>query len=189
MIEADLSSRLLRAEKRLRAVSICLSMLVLFVLGLGVWQAWIFHRLAHPETLTLRQLNIVDEHGIARVILAAPVPEPMILGKQHHRDGPVSGVIIADATGTERGGYVTADGYANAMLTLDGQGKQTVLLLAEPSGDTLFRLWKRDGDTVTGSLTMGVSENPFFNEKQNGNVVFSAPMNNPQGRDARPLFR
>ena len=189
MSEADLSSRLLRVEKRLRVAYMTLCILTLFVLGLGVWQAWVFHRLARPETLTLRRLNIVDQHGVARVILAAPVPEPMVLGKQHHRGGPVSGVIIADATGTERGGYVTADGYANAMLTLDAQGKQTVLLLAEPSGDTLFRLWKRDGETVTGSLTMGVSENPFFNEKQNGNLDFSAPMNNPQSRDTRPLFR
>ena len=112
----------------------------------------------------------------------------MVLGKQHHRDGPVSGVIIADGTGTERGGYVTADGYANAMLTLDAQGKQTVLLLAEPSGDTLLRLWNRNGEIVTGSLTMGVSGNPFFNEKQNGNLDFSAPMNNTWSSGYKTCF-
>jgi hypothetical protein len=189
MSEADLFSRLLRVEKRLRAAYLAIFTLVLFVLGLGAWQVWVFHRWAHPDTLTLRRLNIVDQHGVTRVILAAPVPEPMVLGKQHHRDGPVSGVILADATGTERGGYVTADGYANAMLTLDAQGKQTVLLLAEPGGDTLLRLWNRNNETITGSLTMGVSENPFLNEKQNGSLVFSAPMNNPQSRDTRPLFR
>ena len=87
------------------------------------------------------------------------------------------------------GGYVTADSYANAMLTLDGQGKRTVLLLAEPSGNTLFRIWNRDGETVKGSLTMGVSDNPFFDEKQEGALVFSAPKDNPQSRDERSLFR
>jgi hypothetical protein len=189
MSQEELINRIVIAETRLRVVYIGVFTLILVVVALGVCEVWAFHRLANPETLTLRRLNIVDDHGVSRVILAAPVPEPMVLGKQHHRDGPVSGLIIADATGTERGGYVTADGYANAMLTLDAQGKQTVLLLAEPSGSTLFRLWERNGENVTGSLTMGVSETPFLNEKQSGKIVFSTPKDNPQSRDTRGLFK
>jgi hypothetical protein len=164
-------------------------MLALCVVGLSIGQTWAFHRLAHPDSLVLKRLDIVDQHGVSRVILAAPVPEPMELGKQHHRDGPVSGVIIADATGTERGGYVTGDGYANAMLTLDSQGPQTVLLLAEPTGNTFFRIWKRENEAVTGSLTMGVSDSPFFNEKKDGRLVFSAPTNNPQSQDTKAFFK
>ncbi|MGA1983894.1 MAG: hypothetical protein ABSG84_15690 [Acidobacteriaceae bacterium] len=189
MNEMELIGRLLRAERRLRIVSLGAGILAVCVAGLGVWQACAFHRLAHPDSLVLRRLDIVDQSGVSRVILAAPAPEPMEMGKQHHRDGPVSGVIIADATGTERGGYVTADGYANAMLTLDAQGPQTALLLAEPNGNTYFRIWNRDNDAVTGSLTMGVSGNPFFNEKRDGNLVFSAPVNNPQSQDARAFFK
>ncbi len=186
MSEEELSNRLLRAEERLRKAYRAVFLLALFVLALCLWQGWAIYHFTHPKELTLRRLNIVDEHGVARVILAAPAPEPMVLGKQHHRDGPVSGLIIADATGTERGGYVTSDGDdANALLTLDAQGKQTVLFLAERGGNTLFRIWNKDN----GSLTMGVSDNPFFNEKQNGNLVFSAPSNNPQSRDTRSLFR
>ncbi len=189
MTEEELLSRVVFAERRLRVLHIILFTIIPVIAVLCIWQGWEFHRLAHPETLTLRRLNIVDDHGVSRVILAAPAPEPIFLGKQHHRDGPVSGLIIADATGTERGGYVTADGYANAMLTLDAQDRQTVLLLAEPSGDTLFRLWNPNGDDVTGSLTMGVSGKPFLNEKQSGSIVFSAPANNPQGRDPRSLLK
>jgi hypothetical protein len=186
MSEEELSNRLLHVEDRLRNAHRGLFFLALFVLVLCMWQGWTIDHFAHPKELTLRRLNIVDEHGVARVILAAPAPEPMVLGKQHHRDGPVSGLIIADATGTERGGYVTSDGEdANALLTLDGQGKQTVLFLAERDGNTLFRIWNRD----KGSLIMGVADNPFFNEKQSGNLVFSAPSNNPQSRDPRPLFK
>jgi hypothetical protein len=186
MSEEELSSRLSRAERQIRSAKLAVFLLVIIVLALCVWQAWALHRLANPHTLTLRRLNIVDEHGIARVILAAPAPEPMILGKQHHRDGPVSGLIIADSTGTERGGYVTSDGdNANALLTLDGQGTQTVLLLAEPNGNTLFRIWNKG----KGSLTMGVADNPFLNEHQDGNLIFSAPSDNPQIHDARPLFK
>jgi hypothetical protein len=193
MSEEELSGRLLHAEQKIRSAKRAVLLLFTVLLALFIWQAWALHRLANPHTLTLRRLNIVDEHGVVRVILAAPAPEPMILGNKHHRDGPVSGLIIADATGTERGGYVTSDGdYANALLTLDGQGltldghdSQTVLLLAEPNGDTLFRIWNRD----KGSLTMGVADNPFLNEHQKGNLIFSSPLDNPQTRDTRPLFK
>jgi hypothetical protein len=93
MSEGELFSRVVIAERRLRVAYIIMFMLILVVSALGFCQAWAFHRLAHPETLTLRRLNIVDDHGVSRVILAAPAPEPMVLGKQHHRDAPVSGLI------------------------------------------------------------------------------------------------
>jgi hypothetical protein len=186
MGEEELSIRLFHTEQQLRHAKRAILLLVIVVLALCIWQGWALHHFANPDTLTLRRLSIVDERGVARVILAAPVPDPMVLGKQHRRDGPVSGLIIVDATGTERGGYVTSDGgYANALLTLDGQGLQTVLLLAEPDGSTLFRIWNKD----KGSVTMGAADNPYLNVRQNGNLVFSAPANNPQSLDARPMFR
>jgi hypothetical protein len=113
----------------------------------------------------------------------------MIAGKRYPRGSVISGILIADATGTERGGYYTAhDGYANAALTLDGQGSQTVLLLAEPDGSTLFRIWN-NANPDKGSVTMGVSDNPFLNVKRNGKPLFTAPADNPESRDPRPLLR
>jgi hypothetical protein len=116
-IMTELDSRLIRAEQRLRLAYAAIFLLILMVVCLGVGEVWAFHHPAYPEVMTLRRLNIVDQKGVARVILAAPAQEPLVGGVQHHRDGSVSGVIIADATGTERGGYVTTDGYANALLT------------------------------------------------------------------------
>jgi hypothetical protein len=187
MLEVD--SRLIRIEQRLRLAYAAISVLILAVVCLSIGEVWAFHHPAYPEVMTLRRLNIVDQKGVARVIIAAPAPDPVVGGTQHHRDGTVSGVIIADATGTERGGYVTADGYANALLTLDAPGKQTVLLLAEPTGHTLLRLWGREAQNVPGSITMGVWGAPFLNEKQGGRLVFSAPAKNPQSQDPRNLFR
>src|SRR5260370_16057999 len=123
--------------------------------------------------------------GTERVLTAVLLPDPMIGGKGNKRVGGWSGIIIADATGTERGGYVTADGYANALLTLDGQGFQTVLLLAEPDGGTTFRIWNRD----KRSVTIGVSDNPYFNLKRNSKPLFIKPADNPESRDPRPMFR
>ena len=84
-----------------------------------------------------------------------------------------------------RGGYVTSDHGDNAMLTLDGRGFQTVLLLAEGDGSTTFRIWDRD----EGSVTMGVLGTPFLNIKRKGVPVFVVPPNNSQSKDDRPFFR
>ncbi len=148
------------------------------------WQE--IRNIRNPQKLRVRELAVLDEHDTERVLIAAPLPDPMILGKRRTRGGgTLSGIVIADSTGTERGGYATGDDYANAMLTLDGQGHQTLLLLAEPDGSTLFRIWNGD----KGSVTMGVRDHPFLNLKQNGKPLFLAPPDNPESRDPRPLFK
>ena len=185
MAEDDVLRRLAKLEKCQRWLLAAIALVVIWLIGVMGFQVRAWLALQEPQMLRVRQLAVVDEHGIERVIIGAPLPDPMILGKRHRRDGPVSGVIIADSTGTERGGYVTSDQGDNAMLTLDGQGFQTVLLLAEGDGSTTFRIWDRD----KGSVTMGVLGTPFLNIKQKGVPVFVVPSNNPQSKDDRPLFR
>jgi hypothetical protein len=185
MNEEQILARIIALENRQNRTYQIAGLLVIVLVGAIVFQSRQIWNLESPQKLRVRELAVVDERGTERVLIAAPVPDPMIAGKRHKRDGAVSGIIIADATGTERGGYVTSDGYANAMLTLDAQGSQTVLLLAEPDGGTTFRIWNRD----KGSVMMGVSDNPFLNVKQNGKPLFVTPADNPESRDPRPMFR
>jgi hypothetical protein len=70
---------------------------------------WMMHKLSVQSTSTagevrVRALAIIDEHGITRVRLAAPLPEPVVMGKQAKRDDAVSGVMLYDALGNKRGG-------------------------------------------------------------------------------------
>jgi len=185
--QEQIAKELRRLKRRERALW-CALLGVFIVLGAALGtEAYFLKKLAHPEQLTLRRLDIVDSHGVSRVILAAPAPPATTFGRVTGRsDRQISGILIADATGTERGGYVTGDtNDANALLTLDGQGHQTVLLLAEPAGETVFRIWNGKG-----SLVMGVSgKNPFLNVNQDGKAVFDAPQNNPETADPRQLFR
>jgi len=185
MIEEEVVRRLAAVEKRQKQLFVAGVLVILCLMGIIGFQVWTSLALQKPQMLRVRQLAVVDEQGTERVLIGAPLPDPMILGKRHRRDGPVSGVIIADSTGTERGGYVTSDHGENAMLTLDAQGFQTVLLLAESDGGTTFRIWDRD----KGSVTMGVLGNPFLNLKRNGVPVFIAPRDNPQSKDARSFYR
>jgi hypothetical protein len=96
--------------------------------------------------LTLRGLVIVDDRGVERVRIQAPLPDPVILGKRFVRGGAVSGILLFDDEGNERSGYVTSDGYPNVFLTLDSLARQHVLFIAEPQGDPTLRLW--DGASV-----------------------------------------
>jgi hypothetical protein len=186
MNEEQILARIVVLENRQKRTYQIAGLLAIVLVGAIVFQSQQIRNLQNPQKLRVRELAVVDERGTERVLIAAPLPDPMIAGQRHKRGGAVSGIIIADATGTERGGYVTShEGYANAFLTLDGQGSQTVLLLAEPDGGTTFRIWNRD----KGSVTMGVWDNPFLNVKQNGKPLFTAPADNPESRDPRPLLR
>ena len=84
------------------------------------------------DDLTVRQLHVVDENGVERVRIGAPLPDPIVHGKRTKRDGPISGVLIFDRTGTERGGYATDDeADGNAVITLDdGHGEDQLTIVS-----------------------------------------------------------
>lgn len=99
--------------------------------------------------LKVRGLIIVDSLGIERVIIASQIPTSQSsLGNRlypREKGTNVSGLMIYDSEGQERGGYVTDDDYGNAFLTLDSKTGQTFLALAEPYGATALQLWDRKG--------------------------------------------
>jgi hypothetical protein len=64
----------------------------------------------------------------------------MIHGVRQKRDGAISGPLISDANGNERGGYVTSDGAGAASITLDSEDDRQVMLLANPKGGANFYL-------------------------------------------------
>jgi|SRR5271157_6584735 len=170
-----------RRRRRLKVLTLCLIASMLVQTAYTIWATR--RESGDGQVLRARKLIVVDEKGTERIVIDAPLPDPPILGRRHKRDGPVSGLIIADATGTERGGYGTDDRGGNALLTLDGQSFQTVLLLAEPNGSTTFRIWDRSHS----SITMGAWEDgPFLNLKREGSPVFVAPPGTPRLRIRAP---
>ena len=88
------------------------------------------------SVLSLRELVIVDAMGTPRVRIAAPLPDPIMLGKRFNRGGVVSGIIIYDAEGNERGGYVTGDESRGAALTLDEIMRAAVHIGVEDRGES-----------------------------------------------------
>jgi hypothetical protein len=103
------------------------------------------------ESLRVREIVVVDANGTPRVRIAAPLPDPIMLGKRSKRGGEVSGILLYDAEGNERGGYVT-DEKRNVALTLDEINRAAVHMSVNDRGAMHFGLSNGRG----GFVGMGV---------------------------------
>ncbi len=113
------------------------------------------------DVLKVRGIVVVDSLGVERAILGAHLPEAQREGGRMYSSRSqtaVSGLMLYDSEGIERGGYVTDDDYGNIFFTLDGKTDQTVLFLAEPQGATTLRLWSQSGSIVSLSTSESGSD-------------------------------
>jgi hypothetical protein len=131
------------------------------------------HRAAFEnKILKVRGIVVVDSLGLERVIIGAHLPEPN-LEKGYRvaargKAGSVSGIMLYDHEGQERGGYVTDDNNGLAFLTLDSKTQQHFLLLSEPQGGAFMNLWDRNQN----SIQLGTYEDDsFIKLNKNGNSL------------------
>lgn len=124
------------------------------------------------DVLTARGLVIVDAHGKTRVRIGAPLPEPIIMGKVHKRDDSISGILIYDALGNERGGYVTDNSVGNAFITLDSNIGQEATLVAYPKGGAQFMV---NDDAKDEVVLSGMKSGPTIQLYRAGKKLFQAP--------------
>jgi hypothetical protein len=113
--------------------------------------------------LHVRGLVVEDQSGHERLRLGAPLPDPMIHGVRQKRQGAVSGLLISDPNGNERGGYVTSDTSGEAFITLDSEDEQEVMLLTNPIGGANFYLRDKNNSaqiTVFAGETYGNAQVP-----------------------------
>ena len=174
----SVEERLARLERKRGVTAGLLAALLIGLVGLVGYQSYKLHQLETATSLRVKEIRVYDDKGVDRVVVAGNLPQARLNGKpRHFKPRQMGGILIYDASGTERGGYGTYDGYANAMLSLDSgaeeNGKQAMLLLAEPGGGAFFRQWEGPG-----SVTMGVYDKPFLNVMDGNNVVFAKPEGN-----------
>lgn len=123
--------------------------------------------------LHVRGLVVEDGNHRERVRLGAPLPDPMIHGVRYKRQGAISGLIISDADGNERGGYVTSDQYGEAFLSLDSEDEQQVLFLANPKGGVNLDISDSKGNEA--KLTVFPDGPKLKMKKMNATVVELPP--------------
>ncbi len=146
------------------------------VIGVAVGAAP--RRAAEGDHLRVRSLVVVDDAGVERVMIAAPLPDPLMLGRRVDRGGAAHGILVFDEEGNERGGYVTTDGYPNVLLTVDNLDRQAGMLLAEPSGGATLQLVDRDRSVAT----LSASDGPKLSLERGGKTLAELPAAKEDGR-------
>lgn len=119
------------------------------------------------QVLKVRGLVVTDSTGVERVIVGSHFPPPQGIGHRKYRgdNSGVSGVMLYDHEGHERGGYVTGDSYGNIFLTLDSKISQRVLFMAEPQGASVLKMWGKNGNEIN----LGASDDgTWLDIKDNG---------------------
>jgi hypothetical protein len=127
---------------------------------------------AQPDTLTVKRLAVVDATGTERVVIAAPLPDPIIQGARVHRDGAVSGILIFDPKGNERGGYVTSDtGDLAAFLSLDSERDQ--VFTAYANADSGATVWA--ANDKHDAIAFSTHKQPVLEIIRNKKIVYKRP--------------
>ena len=129
-----------------------------------------------------RKITVTDENGQERVVIGAPLPEPRLVGRQSKRGDAVSGILLFDGSGNERGGYVTGDGpFSSVSLTLDEIGRAAVALWAGQRGEAGLSINNNLGHQVV--LGVSPADGHLVINRQ-GKPVVALPVSqlqNPEG--------
>jgi hypothetical protein len=120
------------------------------------------------KILEVKGLVVTDSTGRERVIIGSHFPPPQGIGHRKYRgdNSGVSGIMLYDHEGQERGGYVTGDSYGNIFLSLDSKISQRVLFMAEPQGAAVLKMWGKNGNEIN----LGASDDgTWINVTDQGN--------------------
>src|SRR5262249_15419944 len=101
-----------------------------------------------------------------------PVPDPIKQGRRVPRNGTVSGMIVLDAKGNERGGFVTSDQGGGVFIGLDSEQRQEALFLVNAEGGGHVSLYDNQGNHARIGVLRGAS---VLLLEEKSKVVFRQP--------------
>jgi hypothetical protein len=111
---------------------------------------------------------------VERVVISAPLPDPLEPGKRCKREGAISGILISDPKGNERAAYAASDTETlGTLLTLDSEDGQVFTVYANAKGT--------DGATVSlnsgqhDEIVLTTYERPRLQIVQNRKIVQKIP--------------
>jgi hypothetical protein len=112
-------------------------------------------RSAPPEEITVRRINIVDESGVVRFVIAAELPDPMVRGERKERAIAPAGIIWHDEDGDESGGLAVAP-VSSWKGASSGKVRMVTFDFTHQLTDAvrLDTFESNDGETWSGGLTV-----------------------------------
>ena len=115
------------------------------------------------DTITTRKINLVDEKGRIRLVIAAPIPDSvMVQGKKFPRATKVYGTQFLDSLGNEVGGIGIEDRFSARILCFDYETAEAMCItkFKDEIGISMFNKPASDaqvGQTGVQRVAMGVS--------------------------------
>jgi hypothetical protein len=176
-VDRDLAARICQLERRSQHHRVAFVITLVFGAVIGVAFSWTMPQAyaQAPGTdgiLKVRGLIVVDERGIERVRIGAPLPDPIVEGKRGPRQGVVSGILIFDADGDERGSLVT-NATGDAFMTLDAKKGQQTVFVANRNGGANLALWS-GGNRNDNYVSLRAVPTPLIEIVQGGKRIFTA---------------
>jgi hypothetical protein len=156
----SLEARLRRAERRQAGYLVGCVLTVLLVAILLLREAYLPARV--PDTLHIHRLVVLDSSGKERIVIAAPLPEPVVDGQTRHRRTAVAaGIQFKDQDGTERGG-IASEEDGSFMFGIDDQrGHERAHLYYIPNrGSGVYLQGDKGGDTLSLLNPAAAGESP-----------------------------
>lgn len=175
-MEKVLAERVATLEKQIRILRI-----ILLAVVSGSLVLWFVPRArgsSRTGNLRLRSLAIVDEHGVTRLLLGAPLPNPVSGGKESARRSRAYGMLIYDAEGDEFGGYTIADD-GSLVSCFDWAHGEATCRYAMSSGEAGFEV-NAPGGITRGRLEVARDGNVSLtlnDNAQRARVKFSVSAN------------
>jgi hypothetical protein len=150
-----------RTNRRLQRILCMQALAIVALAALAVASCATSTAQRDAAPLRVTELVVTDSAGVARVRIGGELPDAIVGGKRVPRGGKAAGVLLYDAAGQERGGYVTWEPSGNVGLTLDGRGSQAALFVAGPDASSALQMWNgssrielrsdEDGSRMTAS--------------------------------------
>jgi hypothetical protein len=147
----SLEIRMKRTERSLKVVLCSFLLLLCFSASLMLRPKSI--QAASPETLRVRKLVVLDDAGKERIVIAAPIPDPVADGKTLKRRVAVgAGIQFKDPDGTERGGIASEDDGSFMFGIDDTSGHERAHLYYIPSRGSGVFLQSKSGSNSLSLL-------------------------------------
>jgi hypothetical protein len=144
-MDLQVSERITSLEHQLKTTRWLLLMVLLGAIVIGM-RSVAANASPQGEHLRVRSLAVVDELGATRLLMAAPLPNPVSGGKESPRRNQAFGIQFNDAKGNEFGGLTIAEDGA-LVECFDWVHGEATCMFTMPSGEAGFEVNEQAGKT------------------------------------------
>ncbi|MBV9765134.1 MAG: hypothetical protein JOZ48_09850 [Acidobacteriaceae bacterium] len=171
-----LEERLQRSERWVRLSMIGWGITVTLLVA-AILTSTVHARQPQTDKLRVRELAIVDEMGRERIVIAAPLPNPVVNGRVEKRIRVVSaGVQFKAPDGTERGGIAASDDGSFMFGIDDERGHERAHLYYLPSrGSGVYLQDGNDKESVSLLLPAGGRDPKLVMVDEGGKQIAEMP--------------